>query len=497
MSKGLRRTASYLAGLNPEGYGIAAPLVGAVNFLLDSYWAKIDDRAARAAAAQEYIPSDPDSHIRELWLGCEIHTCVNLNRSYPAFAKSRNAWGFSRLLKQYAGPQAPYNVVPFVDSYQFKEAVKRSFRIQYEPMNISLSEVATLPVFGTFFVTSDLNDAKLVVNVDFCYNMPGCGVTVMAHPSNQAAAEKFLLDLDSSIMTNDIYFKKCLSFVQGHIDFSAIKPTSWEDVVLKEDVKQEIRVNTIGLLDNMEQLAKLGMCPNRNVLLVSPPGMAKTTMFRATSQEVEGKATRIWCTGKSIQYPEHVTALFEAARSLAPCLVFIEDMDLFGGDRGMIGRNSYVLNEFLAVLDGTQANSGIVVLASTNDMASMDEALVNRPGRFGVKVKIPLPDDQDRAKMLSKFFGQLSATHDETVTKETLANVLGLTDGLTGDYIKELANATVLAAVAAGKASDNAVTYGADDLIRAAQKVSRDYALGSIARKHDVKLDGNVQMKDL
>lgn len=484
----LRKAASYLAALSPEGYGISAPITGVVNYVLDSWWAKIDERAAIMAAGRQEHPTDPDSHIREVWLGCEIHTCVNLNRSYPAFAKSRNAWGFYKLVS----PGSSYEVVPFVDSYPFKESVKRSFRIQYEPMNISLNERVTLPVYGTFFIRS-MDGTKLVVTVDFCYNQPGCGVTVIAHPSEQAAAEKFLNDLDASILQNDIYFKKCLSFTQGYLDFASVKPTSWDEVVLKDEVKREIRVNTTGLLDNMEQISMLGMCPNRNVLLVSPPGMAKTTMFRATSEEVEGKATRIWCTGKSIEYAEHVTALFNAARSLAPCIVFIEDMDLFGGDRGSIGRNSYVLNEFLTALDGTQANAGIVVLASTNDMASMDEALVNRPGRFSVKVKIPLPDDRDRSVMLTKFFRQLSASPDGTVTKDTWKNVISLTDGLTGDYMKELANATVLFAVDGGRASGNSVAFSADDFVKAAEKVSRDYALGSMAKKHDFLVDGTVK----
>jgi len=238
------------------------------------------------------------------------------------------------------------------------------------------------------------------------------------------------------------------------------------------------------------------MCPNRNTILISQPGMAKTTIFRAISGEIHGQATVIWCTGKSINYSEHVTSLFQAARSLAPCIVFIEDMDLFGGNRdSLAGHDSRVLNEFLACLDGAQENSGVVVIASTNDIASMDEALVNRPGRFDVKIEIPLPDLEDRGLMLFKFLKKMHAKQDNTVSKETIQTVLELTEGLTGAYIKELAKCTVIKAVAKNHVTDGCVVFSADDMIFAAKQVVENYSIGQRAVSHHkkFKVDANVK----
>lgn len=493
MGKSIQRVASYLSKLPEKTYGIAGPAVGLANYFIDSYFSKLDERALASLKNRKYVPDNLDSHVKELWLGCEIHKAISLNRSYPAFSRSLNAWAFLKLFRQYAGPSATYDIVPFLDEYEFKDALKssRKYRIQYEQMNVAPGTPATLPIYGTFFITDMATKSRLVVHVDLCYEVDGCNFTVLANPQGQEFAEKFFHDLQISMAENDIYYKQCLSFIKGHLDFHGIIDTTWDQVVLKPEIKDQIRDNSVGILENMDKLAAIGMCPNRNIILISPPGMAKTTMFRATSNEVAGNATRIWCTGKSIYYPEHVTSLFEAARSMAPCIVFIEDMDLFGGDRSST-RDGSVLNEFLAQLDGTQANSGIVVMASTNDISSMDEALVNRPGRFSVKVEIPYPDSDDRNEMLLKFFKDYKAGPDLTVSKTAWKNIVQLTEGFTGDYLKEVAKQVVIRATREGRNEGGKVNFNVDDLNTAGEQVVRNFKIGKKAKKHhNVEVEGS------
>lgn len=480
------RVATYLGRLSEKDYGVSTPLASAINYFLDSYWRKVDERNAQHKVRPRWTPADPHAHIRELWLGCELHTCVTLNRQYPAVFRDLNAWAIAKL---FAGPQAQYEVIPFLDSYEFKEMLKGhySYRVQFEQISVAPGVQKTLPVYGNFFVRHRGTGVHLFVSVDLCYESMECAVAVMAAPDQQSAAEAFFCDLQASIAANDIYFKQCLSYVRGKLDFITVTPTSWSSIILKDHIKETIHQNTVGVLENMEKLAGLGMCPNQNVILISPPGMAKTTIFRAISHEVDGKVTRIWCTGKSIENSRDVALLFDAARGLAPCIVFIEDMDLFGRDRssGLYGSDPHVLNEFLECLDGTQENAGVVVLASTNDVDSMDEALVNRPGRFDVKVEIPFPDAQDRSDMLKKFLTQYRSVVDSSVTQEAWETIIHATDGLTGAYMKFLAKSAVIKAAADGCVSDDGVcVLTIDHLNRATQQVMANYAIGKRAKRH-------------
>lgn len=487
--KFLSRLSSYLPDLDANQYeDLPRGYPGVINYLLDSYFNKLTAFSTPKEVG-ESPPLDPSSDIKERWLGCEIHKCYSLNKTYPAFARSLNAHAFAMLFSPYGGEMASYVVVPYLDSYAWKSLLKMQYgwQIQQEVISVSADEEITLPVFGTFFVKNSSSGVPLIVSIDLCFDRVGCNFSVLSNPRDKKYADKFLKDLDASRSANDIYYKKCMQFVDGGLDFHKVKKTNWDDIIIKPEIKESIVLNTVDILNNVDKLNEVGLVPNRNLLLISPPGMAKTTIFRAICNESLGKHSVIWCTGKSIDIPERVTSLFDAARSLSPCLIIIEDMDLFGKDRSMSqgGNSNHILNEFLACLDGTSDNNGVIVLASTNDVASMDEALVNRPGRFDMKIEMPLPDPADRFKMIGSFCNGYKAKCAGPDIKNVLMNVVNMTEGLTGAYIKDLVKTAVLKAISCDQRDESGrVIISPEDLVFATNQIMKNFEIGKRAKKH-------------
>lgn len=476
------RISSYLGKISESGYMIPSGVSSTINYLIDSYFFKYSEINKKNSMSEEMV--DPFISIQEDWLGCDVHKSKTVSQTFPAYFKDRNVYAFWCLFKD----SCEYEIVPFLDTHQYKHVLKNKyvFSPQSSQISISLNERLTLPVFGMYFVKNKSTGANLIVSIDFCFESSGCTVLVMSNPDSKLNEPDVFFDrYRASIIANDIYFKKCIEFNRGSLDFCSVTPTSWNSIILKKEIVENIYQNTLGVINNRDALNNLGMCPSRNVLLVSPPGMAKTTIFRAISVEVMDQITCIWCTGKSIKSSNDVTSLFQVARQLAPCIIFIEDMDLFGGDRS----SSYeplILNEFLACLDGHNENHGVVVLASTNDIESMDEALIDRPGRFDNKIEIPFPDSEDRTRMLSSFFSMFNAKADKTVTKETWKNVIEMTDGLTGAYMKDLARTVVLKAVSGnGLSTDKShVVFNNDHMVSATEHVIKNWRIGKRAKKH-------------
>ena len=182
----------------------------------------------------------------------------------------------------------------------------------------------------------------------------------------------------------------------------------FEDVAGINDAKQELE-EVVTFLKQPETFIQLGAKIPRGVLLVGPPGTGKTLLARA----IAGEADVPFFSMAASEFVElfvgvgasRVRDLFRKAKEKAPCIVFIDEIDAVGRQRGAgIGggndEREQTLNQLLTEMDGFAENSGVILLAATNRADVLDAALT-RPGRFDRRIDVTLPDRRGRAAILA------------------------------------------------------------------------------------------------
>jgi ATP-dependent metalloprotease FtsH len=230
--------------------------------------------------------------------------------------------------------------------------------------------------------------------------------------------------------------------------------TRFSDVKGAEEVKDEL-LEIIEYLKNPQKFARLGAKLPKGVLLSGPPGVGKTLIARA----IAGEANCSFLQASGSEFEEmfvgvgarRIRDLFAAARKLAPCIVFIDEIDAVGGKRSVKDTSSVrmTLNQLLIELDGFEENSGVVVVCATNYAESLDKALT-RPGRLDKVVTVPYPDLQGRKEIL-EFYGsrvKLESSVDLNVLAQRSV-------GMTG---ADLANIVNIAAIRAGSLNYDSIT---------------------------------------
>ncbi|HLD39017.1 MAG TPA: ATP-binding protein [archaeon] len=153
--------------------------------------------------------------------------------------------------------------------------------------------------------------------------------------------------------------------------------------------KDIIEANTTLFFRNLDKLRAHKLKTKRGIILYGSPGNGKTSICRWISQN-SPDVTRIWITGWEMRSC-NISELFDIARKLAPSIIFLEDLDTAGISRHLTGRINPLLGSLLNEMDGIEKNDGIVVIATTNNIYALDEALANRPGRFDLKIHIGNP----------------------------------------------------------------------------------------------------------
>jgi len=244
--------------------------------------------------------------------------------------------------------------------------------------------------------------------------------------------------------------------------------TRFPDVAGYDGVKQEVS-EVVDFLRDPARYAAAGAQGPRGVIMVGPPGTGKTLMARAVAGEAEVPFLSV--TGSAFVEmfvgvgASRVRDLFGEARKRAPSIVFIDELDAIGGQRGgsPVGghdEREQTLNQLLAEMDGFDQSTGIVVLAATNRPETLDPALV-RPGRFDRQIVVPLPNQAERQAILL-----VHTAGKRLGTDVDLALVSRATPGFSGADLANLLNEAAINAVRDGR-----VTIGRRDLDAARDRV--------------------------
>ncbi len=242
---------------------------------------------------------------------------------------------------------------------------------------------------------------------------------------------------------------------------------TFKDVAGQDEAKESLQ-EVVDFLHNPGKYTSVGAKLPKGALLVGPPGTGKTLLAKAVAGEanvpffsLSGSAFVEMYVGVGAS---RVRDLFKTAQQMAPCIIFIDEIDAIGKSReSQLGGNDereQTLNQLLAEMDGFESNKGLVLLAATNRPEILDPALL-RPGRFDRRVIVEKPDLKGRVDVLKVHSKDVRM--DETVNLEEIALA---TSGAVG---ADLANMINEAAITAVKHGRNAVSQ--EDLFEAVEVV--------------------------
>ena len=243
---------------------------------------------------------------------------------------------------------------------------------------------------------------------------------------------------------------------------------TFKDVAGLKEEKEEVQ-ELIDFLKNPKKFTKMGARIPKGVLLVGPPGTGKTLLAKAVAGEA--KVPFFYISGSDFVElfvgvgASRVRDMFKQAKQTAPCLIFIDEIDAVGRERGTgLGgghdEREQTLNQLLSEMDGFSENEGIIIIAATNRPDVLDPALL-RPGRFDRQVTVGRPDVKEREEIL-----KVHAKNKILAPSVKLKAIAERTPGYSGADLENLLNEAALLAVRRNK---DAITM--DEIDEASDRV--------------------------
>ena len=245
---------------------------------------------------------------------------------------------------------------------------------------------------------------------------------------------------------------KAFEFGNSRAKLERNSKTRFTDVAGADEEKEEL-TELVAFLKNPKKFTEMGAKIPRGVLLVGPPGTGKTLLARA----VAGEANVPFYSISGSEFVEmfvgvgagRVRDMFKKAKENAPCIIFIDEIDAVGRQRGAgVGgghdEREQTLNQLLVEMDGFEGNEGVIILAATNRADVLDPALL-RPGRFDRQIRVSNPDKRARAQIL-----KVHARNKHFAPDVDFDNIAQRTPGFSGAELANVLNEAALLAVRSG-----------------------------------------------
>lgn len=245
---------------------------------------------------------------------------------------------------------------------------------------------------------------------------------------------------------------KAFEFGNSRAKLERNSKTRFTDVAGADEEKEEL-TELVAFLKNPKKFIEMGAKIPRGVLLVGPPGTGKTLLARA----VAGEANVPFYSISGSEFVEmfvgvgagRVRDMFKKAKENAPCIIFIDEIDAVGRQRGTgVGgghdEREQTLNQLLVEMDGFEGNEGVIILAATNRADVLDPALL-RPGRFDRQIRVSNPDKRARSQIL-----KVHARNKHFAPDVDFDNIAQRTPGFSGAELANVLNEAALLAVRSG-----------------------------------------------